>query len=308
MLRHSFDFVPVIRTSGWSIDDDGNPRLWWRARLTGGPVLLSDGIDASELEADVKLILGTETPAGKTLFTGVSPPVPVWGRVAFTRDRGELSVVLAVSSKTLDRIMRSMHIACPTITVGFSPLPGYGADARTELTQAITQSDGVGYRWDDSKSPAVPVESCEFSFWQPPLESEAPETPGNMGRVVSGLGIAWTVVVNLLAFVIAFAVLNVASTRFESAVVSLLLLVYIGISNAMKALGRALMQLDLSALARFLQLRAVLGIPTSPEETKYVEYSRGKVNSLRPKDWIDAAGSGLIGFLVLYRLAALAMS
>ena len=60
MTIHSFKFVPLNQFSGWTIDDNGDPRIWWYVRLTHGhPVLLSNKSDARELEADVSITIGT---------------------------------------------------------------------------------------------------------------------------------------------------------------------------------------------------------------------------------------------------------
>ena len=66
MSYHEFDFVPVNRVSGWAIEDSGNPRIWWRARLTHDePVRLTDKSDLREQETQVKIVIGTETPIGQ---------------------------------------------------------------------------------------------------------------------------------------------------------------------------------------------------------------------------------------------------
>jgi hypothetical protein len=115
----------------------------------------------------------------------------------------------------------------------------------------------------------------------------------------------WGVAVNVLAVFIAAAVLAAASTRFETAAVSLLLLLYVAVSWSNRPLLLAMGRLEIGAITRFLALRALLGIPASEAENKYIAHAREQIDKPGYRLIINSIGSSIIGLLALYRLATL---
>jgi hypothetical protein len=295
LFRHTLEFVPIHRGVGWSINDEGQPRVWWRVRLSEDDhLVMSDGGDAHELEADVQLTIGGQ----------VEDTPPKRGVLIAPADRGALAVHLAVSRETFDRVLQAVQgREPPTVVIGFGPEGRY----KKLTTGPITTLDDEPsrYRWDDAKEEHVAIEACEFQFSRAPEEPEAPEIPDKPSAAMRAIGISWGIAVNLLAVLIAFAVLNVAATRFETAVVSVLLLIYIYLSSSNKVLAQMLMRTELAALAQFYQLRALMGVPASDAENKFMKHAGNKIESPGYRFWIDSASSSIIGLVVLYRLASL---
>ncbi len=303
IVQDSFDIEATGKAGGWTIREDGRPYLWWSARLKHfEPIRLSDGTDARDHDVQVIVNVGAETALGQTLYTGGDKPTPKFGFLICS-EHAEIWAQLWLSAENVDRIMRSMLSALPpTVTVGFGPNE-YGA----KLTGSITRAEhGSGYVWhNDEPKGHIVVETVEFTSLSPALDDDPPDTPDDTPAFLRALGIAWAVVVNVIAVAVAFAVLNTASSRFETAIVSVLLLIYVTIISVSRGVRPVLIQLELASVVRFLQLRTLLGRPMSASDKKHLATIRDKIDRLGPRFWIDSAGITLIGVLVLDKLAIL---
>lgn len=301
LLKHSLDFVPAHRAGGWSIQDDDQPRLWWRARLDrNSRLMLADGADAHEREVNVDLTVG-EVPGDP------DPEVPKKGLLV-TQDDGALALYLAVPERVFDRILQAVQRRePPTVIVGFGKQDRFKRLTAGPITNI--GDDPLHYRWNnDEESQVVAIEGYEFRFYREPEDAPEPMVPEKIPASLRAIGVAWGIVVNLLAVLIAIAVFNAASGKFETAVVSLLLLVYIYLSSWNKVLTQVLGKLEQGEVARFVTLRTLLGMPPSDAEHKYIAHVREKSEKPGYRFWIDSIGSSIIGLLVLYRLFALLFS
>ena len=298
MRNHSLDFVPIHRAVGWSIQDDDQPRLWWQGRLDrGSRLVLADGSDAHEREICVDLTVG-EVPGDP------EPTAPKKGLLYAHRD-GTLALLLAVPQSTFDRVLQAVQRRePPTVIVGF------GKEGRFEKLAAgpITMVDDepFHYRWDESQT--VAIEGYGFRFSRAPDDAPEPVVPEKTPAGFRAIGIAWGIVVNLLAVLIAIAVLDAASGKFETAVVSLLLLMYVYFSSWTNGFTQVINKLDQVQAVRFVVIRTLLGMPPSDAESKYMAHIREKSDNPGYRFWIDSVGSSIIGLLVLYRLFTLLLS
>jgi hypothetical protein len=265
------------------------------------PVLLADGRDAQEREVNVTLVIGTETPVGKTLYTGKGGPAAKWGYFGYQQHFDWIDVYIAVSAPNFDRILNSLRLASPPrLTLGFGPPGGFD-----RLTGPITPNEtGDAYRWSSATAPTVTVESCEISYERPAIETAVPEfdEPSAAGRV---WGIATCAIGNIAAVLIALALYSTASTKFEIATVSLLLLIYVFMLNSERAQTRVLAITELASLSRFHQLRALLSVPAEQAETQLMGRVRKNIDKPGPKYWIDVGGCAIIGLLAAYKLVML---
>jgi hypothetical protein len=309
MSYHDFEFVPVNRVSGWAIKDSGNPRIWWRARLTHDePVLLTDKSDLREQETRVEIEIGTESPIGKTRYTGEKLPEPKWGGVIWDDSVDCLVLFIAVSRENFDRILAAVRDAkLPTITAGFGP---EGAFDKLEGPIIEDETTG-GYYWDSAKSPSFPIESCDFRYAQAPIDTDLPEVeekiPGAFGVVLRGLGVGFTVAGNVITVLIALALFRAASTEFETAAVCLLVFIYLAVASLKRDLPRVLARIELSALARHLQLRTLVGAPTEDQEKTFLGKAHERLTKPGAKYWVNVAGEILIGLIAIYKLVMLAL-
>jgi len=152
--RQHIEFI-AKNQSGWSIGNTGAPRIWWKARMKAlYPMLLSDGRDAHECEANVTISLGSQTPIGKTLYTGAGMPAAKWGYFGYQKHFDWIEVYIAVSTENFDRILSSTRQASlPTLRLGFGPEGGFD-----ELTGPITPNESRdGYLWNSAEKPSVVV-------------------------------------------------------------------------------------------------------------------------------------------------------
>ena len=86
MAYHGISIVPVGRDVGWTLPDNGNPTVWWRARLSDDSHLsLTDGTDLGKRELWVGVGVEEQGSDGTTL------PVPV-GRACPPRGATSLSI------------------------------------------------------------------------------------------------------------------------------------------------------------------------------------------------------------------------
>jgi hypothetical protein len=128
--------------------------------------------------------------------------------------------------------------------------------------------------------------------WQPP-------------RAARVLGVVLYAVTDIVAVVIAVAVFSVANANFETAVLSVLLLLYVGVATSSATLGRALLQMNMGAVARFLQLRELAGTPKTPEEEKFLTSAQESVGWLDARYWIDGVATAIIATIAVYKLIRL---
>jgi len=308
---HKFEFVPVSRRlGGWSVDD-GEPRIWWRARLdTTLPILLSDGRNARELEAHVSISIGAETSVGKTLYTGEGGPAAKWGFInvlpgARAIHSDMLYVVVAVSSENFERILGSIRNGTPpTLSAAFGP-----EDAFTALEEPITVNHSpFGYRWDITGKRPVAIEACEFACSSIPVPTEVPELPEQPNRIARVTGTSFMVIAHILAVLVALAMFNAAHSKFETATVSLLLLVYLELVNSRGNVARLIAHVDLSSINRFFHLRTIAGFPPQREETQFLEAMRNRLERLGGEYWVRVITSTVVSLLVAYQLGRLLLS
>jgi hypothetical protein len=300
-----FEFVPIGRASGWSVDA-GTPDVWWWARLEtllNYPVLLSDGTDARKLDAVVTVSIGAEAPEGETQYTVDTDQFPKRGHVSYGEHSDSwIDVRIAVSRDTFARIQpTAAHAELPTVRVGFASSDAIRRDR-------IANSDKFVYHWDNAAKPVLLVETCRLRAARTAPDADdadRPEMPWQPPRAVRILGLASTAVTNIVAVAIAAAIFRTANTKFETAIVSLLLLTYVGAVFSSVAFGRMLLQMNMAAIVRFLQLRSLAGVAKTPEEEKFVMSGREKVAWLDVHLWINSVGSGVVGTIALYKLIGL---
>jgi hypothetical protein len=304
MSYHDFRFTPINHHSGWYIHNDGDPSIWWKARLDHShPVLLTDKTDLRHQEVQVKIVIGTETPIGKTPYTGGDVPEAKWGGLIYQEDADYLRVFIAVSRENFDRILASVRDACPpTVTVGFGP-----DGAFDELEGPITEDEATGgYYWDNAKESSIPIESCDFGYSHALIDTDVPELdekiPGTFGTVMRGFGVGFSVAGNLIAILVALAMFSAASTKFETATVSLLVFIYLAIVRIGRELPRMLARIELSQLARYFTLRTLVGAATEKQEAKYLAQAQEGIGKPGSKYWVNLAGDLVIGVIAGYRL------
>ena len=307
MTHHTFKFAPLNKFSGWKISDDGGPRIWWYVRLThDDPVLLSNKSDARELESDVSIVIGTETPIGKMAYTGGDSPTSKWGYFMCFEDANghsdSVGLHIAVSPANFDRILASVRNgAPPSITVGFGP-----GRAFETLTGPITQDRTTdAYHWDNKTQSHVVIESCDFEYSRAAIDTDRPDQNEESGAMLRGLGAAFTVIWNVIAVLITLAVFNATNSKFETAAVSVLALIYLMIKNFGTELPRLLAQMELSQLARYYQLRTLVGAPAEEAETKHLQRVQKLFYRRDAKFFINVYGSAVIGLIVTYKLIML---
>jgi hypothetical protein len=302
LLGNYFEFVPIVKASGWSIDD-GQPRLWWWARLDErSRVFLSDGTDPHKLEAAIQVSVGAATPIGKLSYSGKNGSAVSWGFFSYPPPREKsldwIGVRVAVSQDNFDRIMRSMErVGPPTLRAGFGP-----QEAFAKLTGGLTRDSNLVYHWDNTVEPNVSIEGCDFFHTQSQSDRSAPYLPERAPRFLRLLGAGFTLATNLIALLIAVAMFAAAGNKFETATVSVLLLVYVNGVSSNVALGRTLMQMDLRALWRFWSLRELVGVPKSPEEQKYLTAAQERIDKPGAAYWINNVSYALIALLAIYKL------
>jgi hypothetical protein len=131
--------------------------------------------------------------------------------------------------------------------------------------------------------------------------------PGAFGVVLRGLGVGFTVVGNVITVLIALALFRAASTEFETAAVCLLVFIYLAVAGLKRDLPRVFAKIELSALARYLQLRTLVGAPTEDQEKKCLGKAHERLSEPGAKYWINVAGELVIGRIATYKLVTLAL-
>lgn len=301
---HQFEFAPTANeegwASGWSIND-GIPRVWWWARLQEQhAVLLSDGEDARKLPAVVTVAIGTESPLGKTIHKHQGGEEASWGHFAYSK-QDELKVFLHVSQESFDRILTAVQIAGPP-----KLYLGFGRDGPFhKLTGAVTQDHDLTYRWHNDSEPIVNIEACDIAYSKKVPERSAPELPDKVPALLRGLGGGFAVAINLIALLIAVAMFSAASSKFETATVSVLLLIYLNVVTRGAAVVRTLLQMELAAIVRFFQLRELAGAPKSAEERSYLTEAEKRLAKPGATYWINAAANSIIALIAVYKLTTL---
>jgi hypothetical protein len=110
---------------------------------------------------------------------------------------------------------------------------------------------------------ALPIcPTCDIAY----LESEAhncPQRPstgrdGVFGSVMTGARNIWAVLTNLIAVAVVLAMFDVASSRFETVVVSGLTLVYVGVTSSFALLGRSQLLLVNGLATEFVEVKRLL--------------------------------------------------
>jgi hypothetical protein len=297
-----FEFVPIAKGSGWSIYD-GAPRLYWWARLDDrSRVFLSDGTDAHKLEVAVRVSIGTATPVGKVTATDGIDPAVRWGIISYPPPSQQapdwIDVLIAVSPDNFDRILRSMEQAGPpTLQAGFGP-----QEAFAKLTGGLTRDSNLVYHWDNTVEPVVVVHTCEFRHSKSDRDRDVPFLPEPVPKFLRWLGTGFTLATNLVALAIAVAMFAAAGNKFETATVSALLLIYINGVSSNVAVGRTLLQAELSAIWRFWSLRELAGVAKSAEEQEYLAAAQERIDKPGAGYWINNVSYGLIALLAIYKL------
>ena len=216
-----------------------------------------------------------------------------WGYLACDTEDDELLLELAVSRDNFDRIVSMLQtVGPPSANVGFSE-KGDGP---------ITEHDG-GYRWDPEIG-YINIEECEFRYARTAPQNEL-EVPERAPKLLRGLGAAFTVAVSLVALLVAVGMFGAAGSKFETAIVSVLLLIYVNGVTSSGVVGRAMIQLELASIARFLSLREHLGVPISPEEQRYLTLVGERSGKPGASYWITMATNSIIALLAAYHLVAL---
>lgn len=215
---------------------------------------------------------------------------------------------IAVSRENFDRILASVRDACPpTVTVGFGP-----DGAFDELEGPITEDEATGgYYWDNAKESSIPIESCDFGYSHALIDTDVPELdekiPGAFGTVMRGFGVGFSVAGNLIAILVALAMFSAASTKFETATVSLLVFIYLAIVRFGRELPRMLATMELSELVRYFRLRTLVGAPTEVQEAKYLSQAQKDLSKLGAKHWVNIGGDLIIGLLATFKLILLTL-
>lgn len=300
------EFEPIARASGWTLED-GSPRIWWWAHLHPLQKLtLSDGTNAGQMDTAVSIRIGNATPLGKTPYrgAGAAPDDAKWGYLSITRDESEMHVHLFLSKDEFDRLMASFNsLGPPTLQVGFGP-----AGPFDELKGPIIDDEHHRwYRWNIAAESIVPLEAYEIVHTRAAPESSL-TAPDETPRVMRIAGAGFAVVTNLLALLVALAMFGVASTQFETAVVSVLLLIYLNVVTSSTAHARALQDVDFRSLARFLALREQVGGPKISEgEEKYLDAVRKGLSQPGAAYWIGTVSNAIIALVAIYKLLGLLM-
>ena len=290
------------KPSGWSIDD-GSPGIWWYVRLRHNkPVLLSDESDARNLESSVSITIGTETPIGKMAYAGDDASTSKWGYFYAFEHSNSVDLRIAVSPANFDRILASVRNGKPpTVTVGFGPESAFEELAGPIVLDKATNA----YRWDNETKAHVVIESCRFDFSRMAIDTDAPGQSEEAGAIFRVVGAAFTMIWNAIAVLITLAVFNATNTTFETAVVSVLALIYLTIITFARELPRSLAAMELSQLVRFYQLRALVGLPAAENETTFMAGAQKRLHRYDAKFFINSLGSGVIALIVIYKLITL---
>jgi hypothetical protein len=117
-----------------------------------------------------------------------------------------------------------------------------------------------------------------------------------------GFGVGFSVAGNLIAILVALAMFSAASTKFETATVSLLVFIYLAIVRIGRELPRMLARIELSQLARYFTLRTLVGAATEKQEAKYLAQAQEGIGKPGSKYWVNLAGDLVIGVIAGYRL------
>ena len=302
MSNHWISFVPVGRELGWILSEGGNATVGWKARLADDSHLhLTDGTDLSKRDVYVSVIIGEQGPDGVTL-RAPSRMSGKKGYFSLSQHDNSWSVLVALSQQDFDRVNLTVHTLTtpPTLHVGFGPEDDKNPyDLRSGPIMGTTRA---GYCWDTSAAKTVAVEGWEIRHRLiTDAPAEMPESPGDL-RALRLLGIASTAAINLVAIALAGIALYSTTGRFQIVVVSLLLLTLVSIAIVAKNLSVKLLRLDLSAYHRFLRLRTFAGIPTTPEESKYLSTVDNDLDQPGARSWITVAGLSIVGLMAIGRL------
>jgi hypothetical protein len=124
-----------------------------------------------------------------------------------------------------------------------------------------------------------------------------------------GGSIVWQAVVlgNVLAVLFTLGVFSVATSKFQTAALSLLLIIYLTVRIQDGDLTRLLVGFEITSRQRFLQLRTLAGVPTGTKETQYLERERKKLENPDAKWWANIAGSAVMALIAIYNLVMLAL-
>lgn len=302
MSAHGISFVPLGRDLAWTLPEDGNSSLGWKARLSDKSRLhLTDGTDLGKRDAYVTVIVGEQGPDGATLRIP-SRGSGKKGYFSLSSHDNSLGVVIALSQHNFDRVNLAVHTLAtpPTLHVGFGP-----EDDKNpyELRSGpITGTTSAGYCWDTAAAKMIVVEDWEIRYrFTLDGPAEMPSLPADL-RPLRVVGVAFTAAVNLVAIAIAGMALFSATGGFQSFVVSLLLLTYISIVAVATNVDVRLLRLDLASYQRFLRLRSLVGIPTTSEETQYLSKINNDLDHPGARFWITVAGLSIVGLMAIGRL------
>jgi hypothetical protein len=119
-------------------------------------------------------------------------------------------------------------------------------------------------------------------------------------RVLSWL---YNGVINLIAVAVVVGMFRIAQTQFETVVIAVLTLIYVGVGHSGVRLAMALDSQETANYSRFLTLRALLGTPTDESEREILNEKSKRVNEPGVALWINLAGLSLMSVLALYHLA-----
>jgi hypothetical protein len=288
-------FAPIAKPAGWVVGDD-YMRAWWWSRLEPSTRLkLKDGTDATTLDAWINISTKSADAARQA---SASTKTECYGYVEFENPESRLIVNVGLPKEQFEPILSAVQAGKPPVLAA-----GFGKpEAFAKLTGSVTTSpnEPLTYGWNSDEP--IEVATFEISYSKDTSSHVLPEAPVRTPAVLRSLGIAWAVIATLIALAIAIAMYQITNSKFEVAVVSVLLLIYVnGVAMAM-GLQRTLGAVDLQGLVRHISLRELAGVSCSSEERKAIQSMHDRLQSPGPKFWIATVGNSIIGLLAIYKL------
>jgi hypothetical protein len=303
MFWHELRLIPIQQTYGWS-NENGKGRVWWRAKLEhSSKVRFANFSGDGEHEVQVDLVIGTASPEGKIIYNSKDGPVLRSGYLAISSGASEVSAHLAVPALTMDMIISTLNVLSPPeITVGFGPESVKKVPDADYRLIGIPSDEG-----EDTDDLTVPLTTCRFTQIRRVEPTGVPEID-NPPRFMSVSGIAFAVISQLFTVAIAATVLGKGESKFELAVISLLLLIYVTVQGSKVELAQLLGKMEIAALSRFLQLKTLGGFPAEPSMSDYVRKLNEKIERPAAKTFIGLFGLSIIWLMVAYQLFKLLLS
>lgn len=116
----------------------------------------------------------------------------------------------------------------------------------------------------------------------------------------------WTIVSNLITLFVVFAIFNAVYGSFETIVISLLVLIYVGFVNFAGAIGQTKIQEMLLLHEEFKRLRKLLKEEQTNDEIEFeqidVENVKRQMNDVQVKFYINVGFNAVIAIIAIFNL------